>query len=79
VKLRFFSSLLPGKRCDKCNRRFYKIEELMQHKQVVHGKDLFYYCKRCNVNFEGMEQMRDHLKKFHSYSKTDSNKTTKKI
>jgi uncharacterized C2H2 Zn-finger protein len=67
--LRFFSSILPGKRCDRCEKKFYKIEELMQHKQVVHGKDLFYHCKQCDVSFKGMEQMRDHLKKSHSYNK----------
>jgi hypothetical protein len=49
--------------------KFHKIEELMQHTQVVHGKDILYYCKQCDVRFEGMEQMRDHAKKFHSYNK----------
>ena len=39
----------------------------MQHTQVVHGKDLLYYCKQCDVSFNGMEQMRDHAKKFHTY------------
>jgi hypothetical protein len=41
----------------------------MQHRQLIHGKDLLYDCKNCNVSFEGMEQMRDHIKKFHSYNK----------
>ena len=41
----------------------------MQHTQVVHGKDLLYYCKQCDVSFNGMEQMRDHAKKFHTYSR----------
>jgi hypothetical protein len=41
----------------------------MQHTQVVHGKDLLYYCKQCDVRFNGMEQMRDHAKKFHTYRK----------
>jgi len=49
--------------------KFHKIEELMQHTQVVHGKDILYHCKLCDVRFEGMEQMRDHAKKFHSYNK----------
>ena len=39
----------------------------MQHTQVVHGKDLLYYCKQCDVSFNGMEQMRDHAKRFHTY------------
>ena len=25
----------------------------MQHTQVVHGKDLLYYCKQCDVSFNG--------------------------
>ena len=41
----------------------------MQHTQVVHGKDILYYCKQCDVSFNGMEQMRDHAKKFHTYTK----------
>ena len=54
--------------CETCGKKFRKIEELMQHKQVIHGKDLLYYCKKCNMSFEGMEQMRDHTKKSHSYN-----------
>ena len=54
--------------CETCAKKFRKIEELMQHKQVIHGKDLLYYCKKCDMSFEGMEQMRDHTKKFHSYN-----------
>jgi hypothetical protein len=41
----------------------------MQHIQVVHGKGVFYECKSCNLKFEGMEQMREHVRKFHSYNK----------
>jgi transcriptional regulator NrdR family protein len=67
--LYIFSSLIRRKRCNKCGKRFHKIEELMQHTQIVHGKDILYHCKQCDVRFEGMEQMRDHAKKFHSYDK----------
>ena len=55
--------------CERCNNRFRKIEELMQHVQIIHGKDLPYECVKCNVSVTGMEQMRDHIKKFHSYNK----------
>lgn len=55
--------------CGRCGAKFRRVEELMQHLQVIHGKGLFYECKPCNAKFEGMEQMRDHLKKFHSYNK----------
>ena len=58
---------LRTQKCLKCGRKFRKVEELMQHEQVVHGKDLLYECKKCGVGFSGMEQMRDHIKKFHSY------------
>lgn len=46
----------------------------MQHEQVIHGKYLPYECKRCRVSFTGMEQMRDHVKKFHSYNKMKEEK-----
>jgi ribosomal protein L34E len=65
----FFPSLTRRNKCDKCGKRFHKIEELMQHTQVVHGKDIFYRCRKCNVSFQGMEQMRNHARKFHSYNK----------
>ena len=55
--------------CENCGRKFRKMEDMMQHLQVIHGKDLLYDCKECNMSFEGMEQMRDHTKKFHSYNK----------
>lgn len=54
--------------CQKCGRKFGKIEDLMQHQQVIH-ESKYYECRQCNKSFEGMEQMRDHAKKFHSYNK----------
>ena len=65
-------NLLKKHLCETCSRKFRRIEELMQHKQVTHGKDLLYECKRCGVAFTGMEQIRDHAKKFHSYNKMKS-------
>lgn len=44
----------------------------MQHEQVIHGNGRQYYCKKCNLGFFGMEQMRDHIKKYHSYSTKNS-------
>jgi hypothetical protein len=61
-------------RCEICKKKFRKIEEIMQHEQVIHGKDLSYECKLCCVSFTGMEQMRDHAKKFHSYNKMKEEK-----
>ena len=60
--------------CKTCRNKFRKIEELMQHEQVIHGKYLPYECKRCRVSFTGMEQMRDHVKRFHSYNKMKEKK-----
>jgi hypothetical protein len=60
--------------CETCRKKFRKIEEKMQHEQVIHGKDLPYECKRCCLSFTGMEQMRDHAKKCHSYNKIKEEK-----
>jgi DNA-directed RNA polymerase subunit RPC12/RpoP len=55
-------------RCEKCQKKFRQQEELMQHEQVVHGKDIPYECKECKQSFTSMEQMRTHLQRHHSYS-----------
>lgn len=60
--------LFKNHECDKCGKKFRKIEELMQHQQVAHERRL-YECKECGMGFEGMEQMRDHAKRNHSYNK----------
>jgi len=59
----------PFKRhvCRACNRRFRKIEEMMQHSQVAHAESLTYHCNACNLVFQGMQEMRDHIRKSHSY------------
>jgi predicted nucleic acid-binding Zn ribbon protein len=54
--------------CEKCGKKFRKVEELMQHQQVAHESRL-YECEKCGRAFEGMEQMRDHAKRSHSYNK----------
>ena len=61
--------LFKKHKCHICDKKYRKIEQLMQHQQIVHGRDLLYECKDCRVEFDGMEQMRDHIKKFHSYNK----------
>ena len=55
--------------CDACNSKFSQQEELMNHKQIVHGKDLKYDCKECKKYFSNMEDMRTHLQREHSYKK----------
>lgn len=66
---------LKSHECDKCGKKYRKVEELMQHQQVAHESKL-YECEKCGLGFEGMEQMRDHAKKFHSYNRSvqDRNK-----
>jgi DNA-directed RNA polymerase subunit RPC12/RpoP len=54
--------------CPVCEKKFQKVEQLMQHQQLAHENKL-YECRQCKASFEGMEQMRDHAKKFHSYTK----------
>jgi KRAB domain-containing zinc finger protein len=56
-------------KCESCGNSFLSQEELMQHMQLVHGKDLPYDCKVCNQNFSNMQDMRAHLQKHHSYKK----------
>ena len=41
----------------------------MNHKQIVHGKDVQYDCKVCGIEFSNMEDMRTHLQRKHSYKK----------
>ena len=62
-------NFLKKHQCDKCDKKFSKKEELMNHKQIIHGKDLQYDCKECNQNFSNMEDMRTHLQRVHSYKK----------
>lgn len=52
-----------------CDRKFSKEEQLMNHKQIVHGKDLQYDCKECKRYFSNMDDMRTHLQREHSYKK----------
>ena len=65
MKVNFFKKY----QCDKCNKKFSKEEESMNHKQIVHGKDSQYDCKECNKEFSNMEDMRTHLQRKHSYKK----------
>ena len=64
-KVGFFKKV----KCDVCDKKFSKQEELMNHKEIIHGKDLKYDCKECNKNFSNMEDMRTHLQREHSYKK----------
>jgi len=65
VEMKFFKKI-P---CKKCDLEFKNQEELMQHLQVTHYKDLPYDCTECGENFSNMEDMRTHLQRKHSYKK----------
>lgn len=54
--------------CDVCGVKFSHEEDLMNHKQIVHGNNS-YDCKKCNKYFSNMEDMRTHLQREHSYKK----------
>ena len=55
--------------CTECDKKFSKEEELMNHQQIIHGKNSEYDCKQCNKTFSNMEDMRTHLQREHSYKK----------
>lgn len=61
--------MLKRHRCDICGRTFKHLEELMQHEQVVHGKDSMYECRACSMTFASGEELRDHARRYHSYRK----------
>ena len=65
MKVNFFKKY----QCNNCDKKFSKEEEVMNHKQIVHGKDTQYDCKECNKEFSNMEDMRTHLQRKHSYKK----------
>lgn len=67
-QLIFLEKVFKRYECKICKKKFRKIEESMQHQQVIHGTGRSYTCKKCNLSFDGMEQMRDHIKKTHSYN-----------
>jgi predicted nucleic acid-binding Zn ribbon protein len=61
-------SFFPKYECEKCGKKFRKVEQFMQHQQVAHETKQ-YICEKCGVGFDGMEQMRDHAKRLHSYNR----------
>ena len=62
-KMKFFKKF----QCEVCQVKFLRHEELMNHQEITHFKDSPYDCKVCNENFHSMSEMRDHLRKKHSY------------
>ena len=61
--MKFFNKF----QCEVCQKKFSRHEQLMNHQEITHFKDLPYDCKECNENFYSMSEMRDHLRKKHSY------------
>ncbi|ABK77044.1 C2H2 Zn finger protein [Cenarchaeum symbiosum A] len=58
--------LFKRARCPRCGASFRGEEQLMHHKDRVHG-DLKYRCEKCGMSFHGMEEMRSHVKAKHGY------------
>ena len=61
--MRFFNKF----QCEICQKKFSRHEQLMNHQEITHFKDSPYDCKECDENFDNMSEMRNHLKKKHSY------------
>ena len=57
-----------GETCGTCGRTFASEADLMNHKQVFHGKDKEYDCRGCGMHFPSMESMRAHLQREHRYT-----------
>ena len=67
--MNIFLNIFKRYQCPICQKKFRKIEESMQHEQVIHGTGKIYTCNKCNLKFFGMQQMRDHIKIKHQYNK----------
>ncbi|MGH9922675.1 MAG: C2H2-type zinc finger protein [Nitrososphaerales archaeon] len=61
--------MLRRYKCGVCEKSFRHAEELMQHKQVVHGKNSMYECRACNKTFTNGEDLRLHARQYHTYKK----------
>ena len=47
-------------KCEICDKKFSKEEEVMKHKQTIHGKDMKYDCKKCKKYYSNSKDMRIH-------------------
>jgi len=61
--------LLGRYKCGICDKAFRHAEALMQHEQVVHGKNSMYECRACNKTFANGEDLRLHARQYHTYKK----------
>jgi DNA-directed RNA polymerase subunit RPC12/RpoP len=57
--------------CEHCKKRFSKVEELMQHIQVIHYANSKYYCSECDMYFDNGNELRMHAFKYHTYKVRD--------
>ena len=64
-------SLLKRNICTHCGKKFSTLEDLMGHFQIIHDNTI-YECKKCDMKFEGMEVMRDHVRRYHGYKKSQN-------
>ncbi len=61
--------MLKRHKCRTCGRVFRRVEELMQHEQVAHGRESMYGCRACSMVFASGEELREHARRYHSYGK----------
>jgi len=60
--------------CDICGIDLQKVEDLVNHHRLFHGKKIF-YCSYCDVQFTDSKSFQKHFEKNHSltFAKGDTN------
>jgi DNA-directed RNA polymerase subunit RPC12/RpoP len=62
-------NFLKKHKCQICERRFYKVENYMHHQLLYHSNKSSYDCSNCGLKFLNMDELKDHIKRNHSYKK----------
>jgi DNA-directed RNA polymerase subunit RPC12/RpoP len=62
-------NFLKKHKCHICGRRFHKVENYMHHQLLYHSNNSSYDCSNCGLKFLNMDELKDHIKRNHSYKK----------
>ena len=62
-------NFLKKHKCQICGRRFHKVENYMHHQLLYHCNKSSYDCSNCGLKFLNMDELKDHIKRNHSYKK----------